>query len=84
MKLDIKLNPGNVAPRYNLEETKELYPMKAIITENGMESGLPLIDIQMQDKEGNQYFFAISGRLINGLSSAIKRVNVRNHGIEEP
>jgi len=83
-QLDIKLNPGNVAPRYEPDKVKQLQPHTAIITEQGMESGLPLVDIQMKDDQGNDYFFMISGRLINGLSAAIKGCNVRNHGVEEP
>lgn len=83
-KLSIKINPGDVAPRYNPETTKELTAEIAIITEQGMSSGLPLVDIQMKDAEGNEYFFMITGRLINGLSDAIKGVNKRLHGVEEP
>jgi hypothetical protein len=82
--LEIKLNPGDMAPRYDPVTTKQLTAHTAIITEQGMESGLPLVDIQMTDDEGNHYFFMIPGRLINGLSAMIKGVNMRNHGTEEP
>ena len=82
--LNIKLNPGHVAPRYDPGETKQLEVQTAVITEQGMVSGFPLVDIQMKDSDGNEYFFMIPGRLINSLSAAIHGVNVRNHGIAEP
>lgn len=81
--LSITLIPGSVAPRYN-DEDKELVVNNVVITERGMESGLPLIDLQMVDKDGKLHYAALSGRIINMVSSAIKGVNLRNHGIEEP
>lgn len=82
--LKIKLNPGKVAPRYEPDKIKQLEVHTAVITEQGMVSGLPMVDIQMTDTEGNEYFFMITGRLINGLSAAIHGANVRNHGEAEP
>ena len=81
--LSIEIKEGNLAPRYT-EKTKQLTATKAVITEKGMESGLPLVDIQLTDADGNEYFFMLTGRLFNGLSAAIKGVNLRNHGVEEP
>ena len=81
--LKLELNPGTLAPRYGTE-VKELKCECAVITENGMESGLPLVDFQLSDVDGNKYFFAISGRIVNSVSAAIKGVNLRNHGVEEP
>lgn len=82
--LSIKLNPGSIAPRYEEGKTKELTVKTAVITEQGMASRLPLVDMQMEDAEGNQYFFMITGKLINALSASIKGVNKRIHGTEEP
>lgn len=81
--LNIQIIKGNVAPRY-VNGSTELTINKAVITEKGMQSELPLVDFQMTDEAGNIYFTAISGRLINALSAAIKGVNLRNHGTEEP
>ena len=83
-KLEIKLIQGDNAPRYDPVTTKQLTVEKAVITEQGMESGLPIVDFQMIDENGNKYFFMITGKLINGLSAAIRGANVRNHGSEEP
>lgn len=80
-ELKIKLIQGNVAPRYT--EEKQLEIKQAVITENGMESGFPLIDFQLTDNEGKEYFCMASGQVINTLSAAIKGVNMRNHGVEE-
>lgn len=81
-QVSIELIQGTEAPRYTTE--KELSADKVIITEQGMESGLPLVDIQMTDKDGNKYWVPISGRIMNTISAAIRGVNMRNHGVEEP
>lgn len=82
-QVSIELIQGTEAPRYANGE-KELSADKVVITEQGMESGLPLVDIQMTDKEGNKYWVPVSGRIMNTISAAIKGVNMRNHGVEEP
>jgi len=69
---------------YDDKLSNELLVKRAVITEQGMGSGLPLVDIVMEDSDGKEYFFMISGRLINTLSAAVKGVNQRIHGSEEP
>jgi len=82
-QLTIEIKDGTIAPRYK-EDDVELTIDKAVITEKGMESNLPLIDFQMTDADGKVHFAALSGRLILSLAAAIKGVNMRNHGTEEP
>ena len=74
---------GKVAPRYksNIIETK---CKDVVITEKGMESDLPLVDFQLTDNYGNQYYLPLSGRHILNIAGAIKGINLRNHGTEEP
>ena len=55
-----------------------------IITEKGMESGLPLVDLQLIDKDGKKHFVAVSGRILLTIAAAIRGSNLRNHGTEEP
>ena len=74
---------GTEAPRYTNGE-KELSADKVVITEQATESNLPIVDIQMTDKDGNKYWVPLSGRIINMVSAAVKGVNIRNHGVEEP
>ena len=81
--LVIELKEGNEAPRYP-EGTIELRIDKAVITEKGMQSGLPLVDFQITDEKGRVYYTALTGSVLNMLSAAIKGVNMRNHGVEEP
>lgn len=81
-QLTIELKPGSYVPRYT-PKTKELRADKAVITENGMESKLPLVDFQLTDEQGNTYFFALTGRILINLAAAIRGVNLRNHGAEE-
>lgn len=79
-KLSIRLVKGSDAPRYNNGET-ELFVSEAVITENGMKSGLPVVDIVMQDESGKVFYFMLSGRLVQNLAAAIDGVNSRNHGV---
>jgi hypothetical protein len=79
-RLDIKIKPGNVAPRYTTE--KQLTLDGAVITEQGMDSGLPLVDLTFTDADGNKYFTMTSGRILNALAIAIRGVNMRVHGKE--
>ena len=81
--LNIELLPGNTAPRYTSVDV-ELTVDKVVITEQGMESGLPLIDIVLTDGNGKKHFTALSGRIVQTLSKAIDGVNVRNHGTSNP
>ena len=76
-ELKVKIIPGNVAPRYD-ETTTQLTVKKAIITEAGMASGRPLVDFQLEDGEGNKYFFMITGQLLKMVSAAIDGVNLKN------
>jgi len=82
--LEIELNDGKVAPRYKPNEVKELIAKKAIITEKGTMSDLPIVDIQLVDHEGKNYFFCLSGRIFQGLAASVSGVNLRNHGSKEP
>jgi hypothetical protein len=79
----IKLVPGKVAPRYT-EPMIELRAPEMIITEQGMASGKPIVDIHFTDAEGNRYCFITSGSLIRAMAAAVGGVNLRNHGTEDP
>lgn len=81
----IELVKGNIAPRYSPEICdRKLQLDRVVITENGTEGNLPIVDFVCKDPDGKYYFFAITGRLVNMVSAAIKGVNYRNHGVEEP
>lgn len=82
-RVEVNLNPGNMAPRYS-SEIVQLELNKVVITESGMESGLPLLDFQCSDASGKQYFFMLSGRIANAIAATVKGVNERNHGTPEP
>lgn len=69
--VEINLVEGSIAPRYEASST-ELVLKKAVITKKGMASGLPLVDIVMQDSKGNEYFFMASGRIMNMIASAVR------------
>jgi hypothetical protein len=74
--------PGKSAPRY-LKAT-ELNNTEVVITEQATEAGLPIVDFVCRDNTGKLYLLVMSGRLVNMISAAVKGVNVRNHGKEEP
>lgn len=82
IKCEIKFVKGSVAPRY--PNGTELQLDHVSITENGMESGLPMVDIVMRGPGDELFLFVTTGRIINAISAAVKGVNVRCHGKEEP
>lgn len=82
--LKVEIVRGGMAPRYDPTKTKELTLTKAIITEQGTASKLPLVDFVFTDSDGQEYFTMVTGRIINTVSAAIRGVNMRIHGIEEP
>lgn len=71
--LTIKIKEGSLAPRY-ADGEKELITNVAIITKEGMQSNKPLVDLQLTDAEGNQYFTALSGAILINLAAVIKGV----------
>jgi hypothetical protein len=80
--LKIDLVPGGTAPRY--ANTRELKVQRAVITEQGTQANLPIVDFIMEDDKGNLFLLVLTGRLVNMVSAAVKGVNMRNHGVEEP
>lgn len=82
MELQITLVPGSTAPIY--DQGTELKCKQAVITEQGTEANLPIVDLVCYDASGRQYLIVLSGRIINGLAHAIMGVNMRNHGKREP
>jgi hypothetical protein len=78
----ISLIPGTVAPRGDNAVGVDL--TAAVITEQGMASRLPLVDLHLVDHEGNRFVATTSGRMLCAIAAAIRGVNVRNHGKAEP
>jgi len=72
-QIHIQIAEGNEAPRYQ-PTTKELVINTAVITKEGMESGMPLVDFQMTDAEGKEYFTALSARVLCALAEVVKGV----------
>ena len=82
--LKVELVHGDMAPRYDPTKTRELTLTKAVITEQGTASNLPLVDLVFVDGDGQEYFTMVTGRIINAVARAIRGVNLRIHGTEEP
>lgn len=83
-KLNMELVQGHAVPKYG-HEVVPLVVDKAVITERATEADLPVVDLLLQDPDsGKKYFICVTGRVVNGISAAIKGVNMRNHGTPEP
>lgn len=82
--LTIKIIEGHVAPRYDTKVTKEIEIINAVVTEKGTNKHLPVVDFQMKDKMGNEYFAAITARHILCLAEVIQGINHKNHGSTNP
>jgi len=61
------------APNYSkdLPEFKSAELKKAIIVENGMESGEATVDLQFEDQDGNKYTAMITGTLLKAVTRCI-------------
>lgn len=75
--LVINTIPGNKAPRWDAE-TCELTPLGAHITERGMRTGWPMVDLVFQDPEGKRAAYTTSGRMMLLLAGAIQAAVIRN------
>jgi hypothetical protein len=47
-------------------------------------SNLPIVDIVATLPDGSRVLIVATGRILNMISAAIRGVNLRNHGVEEP
>lgn len=81
-QVSVELVPGNVAPRY--KNRVELTCEKVVITEQGTERGLPIVDFVLEGPDGKSYLLVFSGRIVNMIASAVRGINARNHGVEDP
>lgn len=82
--ITINLVPGKVAPRYEDRNMQELKLTDVTITEQGTQENLPMLDLILHGPDGKRYLAVITGRIANMISTAVKGVNMRNHGKEEP
>lgn len=81
-QISISIVPGNVAPRY--ADAEGLVVDHAAITEQGTESGLPIVDLVCRDGAGATFVVSFTGRIVLALAGAIRGVNTRIHGTPEP
>lgn len=81
-KLDLHIVQGAFAPVYT--NTTELVLECVNVTEQGTEAHLPIVDFKMKSPQGEEFVLVLTGRMVNMISSAIKGVNLRIHGKEEP
>jgi hypothetical protein len=79
----IELVEGKQAPRYT-DGRVEVELEKIVITEQGTESNLPIVDFVMVGPDGKKTLLVLTGRIVNAVAAAIKGVNMRNHGKAEP
>lgn len=69
--ISIEFVAGKVAPRYQ-PGTRYLKLENVVITEEGTTSGRPIVDFQMSDESGQKYFFAVTGRIVTSIATAVK------------
>lgn len=81
--VDIEITPGRIAPRYGDECGALASVLRAVITERGTAGDLPIVDL-IGEVNGKQVVLVISGRLLDSIASAVRGVNLRNHGVERP
>ena len=77
-RLTIEIIDGKIAPRYHTN-VRELMANKAVITSQGTVNDNPIVDIQMSDANGNEYFFSLTGAIFQNLAAAIEGAKARKH-----
>ena len=82
-ELDVRFVTGSVAPRFD-EVTDVLTCIEAVITEQGTNGGLPIVDFRCRDQEGRLHIFMLTGRVVQAVGKAIEGVNMRIHGKPNP
>ena len=82
----IELVAGAQGPLYHLSDgfVGELKIERVVITEQGTQSHLPIVDFVLVAPDGKRYIATTTGRLVNGLAAAVRGANERNHGTPEP
>jgi hypothetical protein len=80
--LKLKIIEGDTAPRYDVGT--ELTLEEVVITEQGTVAGLPIVDVKMRGPDGEFYLLVLTGRIVNSIAMAVRGINMRNHGKEEP
>ena len=61
------------APNYNIDGNfKSAIMEKCIIVKNGTVNGNPSVDIQIKDKNGNNYVIMTTRAIIEGIAAALK------------
>lgn len=82
----IELVPGKQGPHYLEADgfVGELKIERVVITEQGTQSNLPIVDFVLVAPDGRRFFATTTGRLVRVIGSALDGVNTRNHGTPLP
>ena len=87
----IRLVPGKTAPRAtewvpdpHRGTFEQLLLKEVVITEQATKENLPCVDFVMEDRDGKILLLSLNGRVVNTISAAVRGVNMRVHGVEEP
>lgn len=67
-------------PKYKSSNTTLLKAHTALILPGGTNEGLPSVDLQLIDADGNEYVVMATGKILEGLGSVIKGVKERDNG----
>jgi hypothetical protein len=59
------------APTYDAATVELLKITRCIVVGKGTESGLPTVDIQLEDLKGNQYVAMTTGSLVESLAAIV-------------
>lgn len=74
--VSINIIPGKTAPRFDAHTT-ELTPQHVTITERGMSSGLPMVDMIFGDPNDKRFGFTTSGRMLLLIAASVQAAIIR-------
>lgn len=80
--ISIRMVPGDKAPHY--PDAVECEALEAVITEQGTEANLPIVDLVAEHPSGQRVVIVLTGSILLGIAAAVRGANLRNHGVAEP
>ena len=79
----IHLMPGCPSELYD-EPAEPLDCDDVVIKEKATAANLPTVDFRCRGSDGKLHTLVLTGRVVNAIATAVRSMNVRTHGTEEP
>lgn len=82
-EVSIQIFNGNVSPSHGAD-VDEVTLRSVMITEQGTDGGLPIVDLRCTNSDGEAVDLTLTGRQILAIGDVIREINTRIHGDARP